>query len=200
MAENESLEHTPTPTTEPGQLETGPETDAPPPPIRIIEALLFVGGEPLTPERAIRTIRGLTEESFHELTAELARTYRAQGRPYSVARQGGGYVLALRPAYRLVPQRLSGGVREVRLSPAAIEVLAVVAYRQPVTRDEVDALRGHESAAVLRQLVRRGLIRVVPNEDKRREPVRYATTDRFLEVFGLSSLNDLPQTEDVQRL
>ena len=109
-------------------------------------------------------------------------------------------MLALRPRYRGVVEKLYGGVREARLSTAAVDVLAIVAYRQPATKAEVDAARGAESGALLRQLVRRGLVQVVYRGDAEHREVSYGTTARFLELFGLQSLEDLPRTNDLQQL
>jgi segregation and condensation protein B len=173
---------------------------APPSPVRIVEALLFVGGAPLTPVRACEIVRGLTPEQFVEAVATLNQDYRRQGRPYAIQTQGQGYVLTLRPRYRGVVNKLYGTTREARLSPAAIDVLSLVAYRQPATRQEIDSLRGVESGSLLRQLVRRGLIAVVQRGDAAQRDVAYGTTVRFLELFGLGSLDDLPRTQDLQQL
>src|SRR5579871_1584360 len=182
------------------ELAPAPEEDAaPPPPHRIIEALLFVGGEPLTAKRACGIVRGLTGEQFDEAIAQLNADYRRQARPYAIQSQGHGWVLTLRPRHRHVVTRLYGGVKEARLSTAAIDVLALVAYRQPITKPDVDSLRGAESGALLRQLVRRGLIQVAAAGGKQRE-VAYGTTRRFLEMFGLQGLEDLPRTHDLQQL
>jgi segregation and condensation protein B len=106
----------------------------------------------------------------------------------------------LRPRFRPVVERLYGQMREARLSPPAIEVLSLVAYRQPVTKQEMDSIRGAESGALIRQLVRRNLIAVVQRGEAGRREVFYGTTPRFLELFLLTSLDDLPQTADLQRL
>jgi segregation and condensation protein B len=177
-----------------------PDPETPPPPVRIIEALLFTGGAPLSAAQACDIIRGLTAEQFQQALDALNQDYRRQGRPYLIQPQGQGYVLTLRPRYRKVVDRLYGGTREARLSPAALDVLALVAYRQPATKQEVDSLRGAESGALLRQLVRRGLIAVVQRADAEQREVAYGTTGRFLELFGLSSLEDLPRTQDLQQL
>jgi segregation and condensation protein B len=173
---------------------------SPPTPLRIIEALLFVGGEPLTATRAGAIIRGLSPEQFSEALDELNRAYRRQGRPYAIVPQGPGYVLTLRPRYRRVVDKLYGGIREARLSAAAIDVLALLAYRQPATKLEIDGIRGADSGALLRQLVRRGLATVLERGDASRKQVSYGTTARFLELFGLRSLDDLPRTQDLQQL
>jgi len=188
-----------------GEPEKGPETHtaastSPPSLPRLIEALLFVGGTPLTAERAAAAIRGLTPGQFADAIALLNRSYRQQGRPYAVQPQGQGFSLVLRPRFRPVLERLYGQIREARLSAPAIDVLSVVAYRQPVTKAEVDSIRGAESGALIRQLVRRSLVAVLQRGEAGRREVFYGTTPRFLELFQLGSLDDLPQTADLQRL
>jgi segregation and condensation protein B len=173
---------------------------APPSPARIVEALLFVAGASLTAERAAAAIRGLTSEQFTQAIDQLNHEYRRQGRPYTIQTQDNGYVLTLRPRFRGVAERLQGGVREARLSPAAIDVLSLVAYRQPVTKQDVETVRGAESGSLLRQLVRRGLIAVVQRAEQGQREICFGTTHRFLELFGLSTLDDLPQTQDLQKL
>lgn len=170
----------------------------PPPPLHIVEALLFVGGVPLSFQRAREVIRGLGAEQFTDTIDALNQAYRRQNRPYVIAARPDGYALSLRPAYRAVAEKLHGGAREARLSTAAIDVLALVAYRQPATKAEIDALRGAESGPLLRQLVRRGLIQVAYRADAEMRQVSYGTTPRFLELFGLTSLEDLPRTQDLQ--
>jgi segregation and condensation protein B len=177
----------------------GPCT-TPPPLERLVEALLFVGGgPPLTAGKACEVVRGLTAEQFAQAIAALNRNYRQQGRPYRVQLREEGYELALKPSYRVVLQRLHGATREARLSQVALDTLALVAYRQPITRQEVDSLRGSDSVSVLRQLVRLGLIAVQRSEGKSGEAM-YSTTPRFLKVFELRSLDDLPRTLDLQKL
>lgn len=175
------------------------ESSAPPPLRRIVEAMLFIGGAPLTLERAAEALRGLTAEQFRELLDDLNRDYRHQGRPYRIQARERGYELVLQPRFRGVMDRLYGSTREARLSHSALDVLALVAYRQPITRQEVEALRGAESSSALRQLVRLGLIAVQRGDAAQRE-VAYSTTSRFLALFQLRSLEDLPRTQDLQRL
>ena len=180
----------------------GPDDPPPPPPspTQIVAALLFVGGAPLTPQRAQEIIRGLTPDQFTAAIDELNRAYRRQGRPYAIQPRDDGYVLALRSKYQPIVEKLHGGVREARLSPPAVDVLALVAYRQPVGKKEIDSLRGAESGSLLRQLVRRGLVHVLPREPQPAPEILYGTTPRFLEVFGLNNLDDLPQTQDLQQI
>jgi segregation and condensation protein B len=184
-----------------GALEVSAAESANPPSVpHLLEALLFVGGAPLTADRAAAVIRGLTPAQFTEAIASLNRDYRRQGRPYIIQTAGQGYSLVLRARFHAVIEGLYGQTREARLSPAAIDVLSLVAYRQPVTKQEIDNIRGADSAALIRQLVRRNLISVVQRGEAGRREVFYGTTPRFLELFQLSSLDDLPQTADLQRL
>lgn len=172
----------------------------PPSPKRIIEAFLFIGGAPLTVEHACKAVRGLNEAQFHEAIAELNHDYRQQGRPYAIQPRDQGFVLSLRQRYRPILEKLYGGTREARLSTAAVDVLALVAYRQPATKQEIDGIRGAESGSLLRQLVRRGLLAVSHRGEAGNREVTYGTTPRFLRLFGLRNLDDLPQTQDLQRL
>jgi len=191
------------PAVEPERVEAAPVPEVsatPPPTARIVEALLFVGGGPLRAETACEILRGFTTEQFMDAIDLLNREYRKQGRPYSIVPQGAGYVLTLRPRFRSVIEKVYGGVREARLAPAAIDTLAVIAYRQPLTRSEIDSVRGSESGTHVRQLVRRGLVAVVRRAEAANPEVSYGTTEKFLEMFGLSCLEDLPRTEELQRV
>jgi segregation and condensation protein B len=175
------------------------DQQAPPPVQRIVEALLFVGGAPLSAARAGQIVRGLTAEQFTQAVDALNLEYRQQGRPYRIEMQGPGHVLTLKPRYRDVIHKLYGTAREARLSTVAVDVLALVAYRQPATKQDIDSLRGAESGTLLRQLVRRGLIAVVQRAAAGFREVAYGTTPRFLELFGLGSLEDLPRTQELEQ-
>jgi segregation and condensation protein B len=177
-----------------------PAADVPPSPEQIIEAMLFVGGHPLTADAACSAIRGLTAERFLAGVDVLVRRYREQRRPYSVVPRGEGFVLALLPAHRGLRERLFGGPREARLSQAAVDVLSVVAYRQPVGKAEIDAIRGTDSGSILRQLVRLGMVAVQHRAEAGSREVRYGTTPRFLRVFGLASLDELPRMGDTSQV
>jgi segregation and condensation protein B len=168
-------------------------------PRTILEALLFVGSptnEPLPAGRVAELMRGVQPEEIPDLVAELNRRYTADGCPYQIVSEGPGYRLVLREGYEGVRQRIYGRVREARLSPAAIDVLALLAYRQPLTAEEISRLRGLPSHHLLAQLVRRQLLRIERSETLGQRP-HYYTTQRFLDLFGLESLKDLPEVEDV---
>jgi segregation and condensation protein B len=175
-------------------------TVSPPPEERLVEAMLFLGGPPLTPARAVEAVRGLVPERLAEAVERLNRAYRLQGRPYHIQIRDQGYELVLRPRFNRVIDRLIGSPREARLSPQALDVLALVAYRQPVTRAEVEGLRGVDSAGPLRQLVRLGLVAVQRGGTGSGPDLIYSTTARFLTLFRLRTLDDLPRTQDLQRM
>lgn len=168
-------------------------------PTSILEALLFVGhpnNEPLSSQRAAELMRGVSPEEIASLVETLNRRYQMRGCPYHIVSEGAGYRMALRPELTAVRNRFYGRVREARLSQAAIDVLAIVAYRQPITAEEVNQLRGRQCNHLLAQLVHRRLL-CVERDSSSPRVARYRTTDRFLNVFGLESLNDLPRSDDV---
>ncbi len=181
------------------QTRPAPETQRPNRPQRleswqVIEALLFVGGQPLTGRHLAELLGGShTHEQVDELIASLNHTYLSESRPYELKLGEGGYRMVLRPEFEAVRSRVYGqGPREVKLSQDAVELLAFVAYRQPVTRQDVDDTGKPNAQALLRQLLRRELIALQRGEDTE----TYVTTRRFLEVFGLASIHDLPQAMD----
>jgi segregation and condensation protein B len=130
---------------------------------------------------------------------ELGREYEEQGRAFEIWEVAGGYQLRTRPEYASY-LRLLHRERPLRLSRAALETLAVVAYRQPVTRAEIEAVRGVEVDAVIRSLLDRQLVRIAGHREVPGRPMLYATTKRFLEVFGLGRLDDLPTLREMEEL
>jgi segregation and condensation protein B len=167
-------------------------------PQSILEAMLFVGhpdNEPLTSQKVASFMRGVRPQEIDELVVQLNQIYEEEGCPYCIASVGPGYQLVLREEFGALRDKFYGRIKAARLSQAAIDILAIVAYRQPLTREEVDRLRGKPSGAILTQLVRRELLCVQRPAEKPRTP-RYLTTDRFLDLFGLESLQDLPKSPD----
>jgi segregation and condensation protein B len=167
-------------------------------PRTILEAMLFVGhpqNEPLTSDKVASFMRGVRAEEIDELIVDLNRGYDEEGCPYRIESTGAGYRLALRDEFHSLRDKFYGRVKAAKLSQAAVDVLSIVAYKQPITREEVDELRGRPSGSLLAQLVRRELLRVERPHEKPRTPL-FWTTNRFLELFGLETLRDLPQSPD----
>jgi len=170
-------------------------------PRSILEAMLFVGtpdNQPLSARQIAGLMRGVRPAEIDDLVKDLNDAYAASGRPYRIADEGSGYRLALGEPFEPVRQKFHGRIKPAQLSPAAIEVLAVVAYNEPLTADEVNRLRGTSSGPILAQLVRRELLRIDRPADQPRTP-RYMTTERFLKLFGVKSLAELPQSIDLDR-
>jgi segregation and condensation protein B len=167
-------------------------------PKSIVEAVLFVGhprNEPIGSAQIASLMRGVSPREIDELIKELNNEYAESGHPFQIVSVGPGYRLELREQFASLRHLFHGRVREARLSQASVDILAIVAYQQGLTRPEIDTLRGKPSGPLLSQLVRRRLLRMERPETKPRMP-RYYTTDRFLKLFDLSSLDDLPQGKD----
>ena len=167
-------------------------------PQSVLEAILFVGhphDEPITSRSVATLLRGVLPSEIDALVVSLNEDYAKQRFPLQIESVGAGYRLKLSAEYDHVRQRFYGRIREARLSRAAVDVLAVVAYHQPVTRQFVDDLVGANSGRILSQLVRRQLLaQQTPDEQPRKK--QYVTTDRFLALFGLSHLHDLPRSDE----
>ena len=180
-------------TAAPAPVDTSPRVT----PRQILEAALFVGGVELTAEKLAGVLKGeFTPEFVVRTLNDLTRRYAAENRPYEIRCEENLYRLALRSEYELLRRRVFGlGPKEVKLTQEALEILSLVAYRQPISREKIEATREGNAGNVLRQLVRRQLVAVT--RDAESDEVRYATTPRFLEVFGVSSLDELPRAEDL---
>ena len=166
-------------------------------PESIVEGMLFVGhpqNEPLTSETVASFMRGVRPSEIDEIVVKLNQTYEQKGCPYWIESVGGGYQMALREEFASLRDKFYGKTKAAKLSQTAIDVLAIVAYKQPISREEVDNLRGGAgSGGILNQLVRRQLLSVERPEEKPRTPV-FSTTQRFLDLFGLENIDDLPQS------
>jgi segregation and condensation protein B len=171
---------------------------APIAPRQVLEALLFVGGKPLTTKKLGGVLRGEFSAEFIESQLdELNDLYATEGRPYEIRLGDGGYRIHLREDFERIRRKAYGlGPKEVRLSQDALEVLAVVAYHQPVTAQTIEELGKPGCGPALRQLIRRELISVERSAEPGRE-VAYRTTPRFLSLFGIRNLNELPRPEQV---
>jgi segregation and condensation protein B len=169
-------------------------------PRSILEAMLFVGSpgnEPLSAKQVAALMRGVRSAEIDALVCQLNETYLRRNCPYSIVAEGAGYRLQLNESHRRLGDKFYGKARQARLSQAAIEVLATVAYRAPITTEEISRLRGTPSGHIVTQLVRRQLLQLERIDAKPRR-VQYTTTPRFLQLFGLNSLADLPQSPDFE--
>jgi len=166
-------------------------------PKSILEAALFIGSpdsNKLTTRKIAQLMRDVSEKELNGLIKELNQEYESLGHAFRIYTEGRDVQLRLIDELEPIRQKFYGEVRQVKLSQAAIDVLSLVAYRQPITREEIDTLRARPCGSVLRQLVQRGLLEKKEKpQDKRR--TQYQTTPRFLELFEIASLEELPRAE-----
>lgn len=163
----------------------------------IIEGLLFASAEPLSLSRLQSVLDGMERSTIKEAIEELRRDYEFSGRAFRLEEVGGGYQLRTIPELAPWIRRLSRHTVP-RLSNASLETLAVIAYRQPVTRAEVEHIRGVDCGAVIRGLLEKGLVKILGRKDVPGRPLLYGTSRKFLEVFGLKDLSSLPQLPEIE--
>lgn len=164
-----------------------------------VEAVLFVAGEPLN-SRKIADLASLADGTeARTLIRRLNELYDGQASAFRVEELAGGFQLLTRPKFGAWLRRLHQAPVETRLSAPALETLAVVAYRQPVVRAEIESIRGVQCGEILRQLMERDLVRIVGRSEELGRPYLYGTARRFLQMFGLRGLDDLPRAESLRR-
>lgn len=165
-----------------------------------LEAVLFASDRPL-PDARLAEVLELPGDGGHaasieaavaDLNADLDRT----GRVVRIRRLAGGWRVVVPAAHAEAIERLKGQRQQAKLSPAALETLAIVAYRQPIIRADIESIRGVASGEVLRGLLERRLVRITGRAEELGRPMLYGTTKEFLSVFGLASLSDLPQRKE----
>ena len=174
---------------------SGPAT-----PKQVLEALLFAAEEPLSAGRLSAMIEETSPAMIADLVRELNGDYLRESRAFQVQEVAGGFRLVTRPEYAAWVRELRAAGASPRLSQAALETLSIVAYKQPVTRAELESIRGVTVEGVLKTLVERELVRIVGREEGLGRPLLYGTTDHFLEYFGLPSLDALPRPDELEIL
>jgi segregation and condensation protein B len=164
-----------------------------------LEAVLFLAREPVGLRKLAQSANLADATEARTLLGELRKLYDQRGCAFQVEQLAGGYQLLTRPKFASWLRPLVPSSEQIRLSPPALETLSVVAYRQPVLRADVEAIRGVACGEILRQLMERDLLRIVGRSEELGRPLWYGTTRRFLQVFGLSSLDDLPFAAQLRR-
>jgi len=167
---------------------------------RIVESLLFIHPHPLSLDNIWKIVGNEVKKGvIKEVLAELLAEYRQMGRSFHLVEAGQGYQFRTKAEYAPWIQRLRK-TRPIKLSQAALETLAIVAYRQPIVRAEIERIRGVDSGWVLNSLLEKGLIKILGRKDAPGRPLVYGTTRRFLEVFGLRDLKGLPTLQELESL
>lgn len=167
---------------------------------QVIEALVFVSDKPLGMFQIREVIEGVTEEQIRQAVNELNQEYESTRRSFIIQEVAGGFRMATKP--ELAPWLKSFYKSRVseRLTRPSLETLAIVAYKQPVTKPEIEAIRGVNIDGVIVTLLERSLIKIAGRKDTPGRPLLYATTDEFLAHFGLGSVSEMPKLPEVQQL
>ena len=182
----------------------------------VIEALLFASPKPLSARELVQVLKAAAEyleednpvPQFAEvkepdvkaILAELAHEYTELGRAFQLVEQVSGWQLASRPEYRVWVRQLFPDLRPARLSAPALETLAIIAYRQPITRADIEAIRGVAVEGLIQKLLDAGLVKIAGRADIPGRPLLYETTQHFMEHFGLKTLDELPNAVELRQL
>ncbi|MEA3414596.1 MAG: SMC-Scp complex subunit ScpB [Thermodesulfobacteriota bacterium] len=166
---------------------------------KIIEALLFVSDSSLTIDRIKSVLALNSTKEIQDALSALSDEYEARKGGFYLHAVAGGYQIRTRPEYTKWIKRLIR-TKPVRISKAAMETLAIVAYKQPIVRSDIEHIRGVDCGGILRTLLERKFIRILGRKEIPGRPLIYATTRQFLEIFDLKDLKDLPTTEEIEKL
>lgn len=162
---------------------------------KIIETLLFITDRPVKVSRLVDVIENTNAKEVREAITKLQDMYAVRGSAIQIMEIAGGYQMCTKPEYGRWVRRLYNEKMTTRLSNAALETLAIIAYKQPLTRAEMEGIRGVDVAGPLEKLLDRGLVRVVGRKDTIGHPMVYGTTDEFLRMFGLNKVSELPDLQ-----
>jgi segregation and condensation protein B len=181
----------------------------------VVESLVFSSQKPLTAKEIVHALKGaeeflpeeqqglsskLSEEQIQTVLQELAAEYQELNRAFQLVEQVAGWQVATRPEYQLWVRQLFPELRPTRLSPPALETLAIIAYRQPITKGDIEAIRGVAVDGVMQKLLDHGLVKIAGRAEIPGRPLLYETTQHFMEHFGLRNLNELPNSDELRRV
>lgn len=168
---------------------------------KILEALLFVSDKPLSLKELKDIIKADVADisNLEDILKELKDEYATLNKPYEIKFVADGWTFATKPEYSPWIKKLLKEKTVLKLSPSALETLAMIAYKQPITRAEIDEIRGVESSGVIDTLLERKLIKIVGRKEALGRPLLYGTTQDFLKHFGLAHLSELPLIEDMPK-
>ncbi len=165
---------------------------------QVIEAILFASDMPLSKGKLAQTLGLDVTAPIVEAIRELNEIYVQRQAAYRIEERAGGYQILTLPQYAEYVQRLMRKKDEGRLTPASLETLAIIAYKQPILRVDVEAIRGVACGEVIRSLMEHNMVKIVGRAEEIGRPMLYGTTRHFLEVFGLATLKDLPKTDQLK--
>lgn len=164
----------------------------------VLEAVLFASDEPLTAER-LANIAESRVKQIRQHVKSLNEKYQANKNAFRIEQVAGGYQMMTLSPYNHWLKKLLRARSDSKLSPAALETLAIIAYKQPVIRADIEAIRGVTVGEIIRGLMYKGLVKIVGRAEVLGRPMLYGTTKKFLEIFGLNTLKDLPKVEELKK-
>jgi len=167
---------------------------------RIIESLLFASNTPLTLDKLKEVLEGPGKKEIRKAITDLRNFYNQTGSAIDVAELAGGFQLVSREEYAIYLQKLYKGKSTPRLTHRALETLAIIAYKQPITKQEMESIRGVNVDGVVKTLLERNLIKIEGRQKAPGNPLLYGTSKFFLQYFGLNSLGDLPKLKEIDEL
>lgn len=162
------------------------------PRLALVEAALLAADEPVMMRRLVTAATLTDAAEGRRLIRRLQELYDRDGTAFQVVEVAGGFQLQTRPEFHPWLVRLRRSQTELRLSPAARETLTIIAYRQPITRADLEGIRGVQCGDILQQLMEKGLVRIAGRDDSLGRPILYGTTKKFLQLYGLNTIKDLP--------
>jgi segregation and condensation protein B len=166
----------------------------------IVEALLFASDSPLSPDRLREVVGDMNDDELAEIIESLRADYAESGRAFDIFRLEGGYQVLSRAEYAEWVEQLFVERRKAKLSRASLETLAIIAYKQPIVKTEIEMIRGVNADGVIRTLMERNLVTITGRAEGVGRPLLYGTTETFLNYFGLNELTDLPKMEEIREL
>jgi segregation and condensation protein B len=166
---------------------------------RAIESIIFISDQPVSSKRLLQVYQELTREEIQQYLDQLVKEWNELGRGFRLHEVAGGYQFRTSSEHSEIIIRFKQS-KPFRLSRAALEVLAITAYRQPITRIEIDEIRGVDSSGVIGLLIEKSLITIKGRKEVIGRPFLYRTTEEFLEIFGLKNLGDLPTLKELEEI
>jgi segregation and condensation protein B len=167
---------------------------------QVVEALIFASDVPLTEDKICSYVDGLNAKQVKEIIDELNSEYQAGKRAFFITRVAGGFQINTRKEFASWIKKMFKGRAKPKLSHAAMESLAIIAFKQPISRVEVDAIRGVHSGGVLKHLLERNLISITGRAAAVGKPLLYGTTSEFLRYFGINDISDLPKPKEIEEI
>ncbi len=165
---------------------------------RIVEALLFAVQEPISVRKISEIVEGTEAKEIREVIQQLREEYDTHDMVFQIEEIANGFQLLSRPEYHEWISKIRKKSSESKLSQQALETLSIIAYKQPIIRADIEAIRGVQSGQMIRTLVEKSLVKITGRDEVLGRPLLYGTTTKFLDHFGLKSIKDLPKVEDLE--